>query len=48
MFAPAFELPCLNRLQLKNNQQMVGLTDLAGSLQYTGPLDNPLVTEAVD
>ncbi|WP_433161104.1 IucA/IucC family protein [Kribbella sp. CA-247076] len=48
VFAPTFELSCLNRLQLKNNQQMVDLTDLAGSLQYAGLLDNPLVTEATD
>ncbi len=48
LFAPTFELSCLNRLQLRNNQQMVDLTDLAGSLQYAGLLDNPLVTEATD
>ncbi len=48
VFAPTFVLSCLNRLQLKNNQQMVDLTDLAGSLQYAGLLDNPLVTEATD
>ncbi|WP_422386724.1 IucA/IucC family protein [Kribbella antiqua] len=46
IFAPSFALSCLNRLQLKNNQQMVDLTDVAGSLQFVGTLDNPLVTEA--
>ena len=48
LFAPSFPLSCLNRLQLKNNQQMVDLTDIAGSLQFVGTLDNPLVTEAAD
>ncbi|GAB2671206.1 IucA/IucC family protein [Kribbella swartbergensis] len=42
LFAPSFALSCLNRLQLKNNQQMVDLTDIAGSLQYAGSLNNPL------
>ncbi|MEU4289679.1 IucA/IucC family siderophore biosynthesis protein [Kribbella sp. NPDC026596] len=46
IFAPSFALSCLNRLQLKNNQQMVDLTDIAGSLQFVGTLENPLVTEA--
>lgn len=46
MFAPSFALSCLNRLQLKNNQQMVDLTDVAGSLQFVGSLDNPLVKAA--
>lgn len=48
VFAPSFALSCLNRLQLRNNQQMVDLTDVAGSLQFVGTLDNPLVTEAAD
>jgi siderophore synthetase component len=47
VFAPSFALSCLNRLQLKNNQQMVDLTDVAGSLQFVGTLDNPLVTLSV-
>jgi siderophore synthetase component len=46
LLTPSFALSCLNRLQLKNNQQMVDLTDIAGSLQFAGTLDNPLVTEA--
>jgi len=42
VFAPTFALSCLNRLQLRNNQQMVDLTDVAGSLQFVGTLNNPL------
>lgn len=42
IFAPEFALSCLNRLQLRNNQQMVDLTDIAGSLQFAGTLENPL------
>jgi siderophore synthetase component len=42
IFAPEFALSCLNRLQLRNNQQMVDLTDVAGSLQFAGTLQNPL------
>jgi siderophore synthetase component len=48
IFAPSFALSCLNRLQLRNNQQMVDLTDVAGSLQFAGTLNNPLVTEVTD
>jgi siderophore synthetase component len=46
IFAPEFALSCLNRLQLKNNQQMVDLTDVAGSLQFVGTLQNPLTDSA--
>ncbi|WP_432880228.1 IucA/IucC family protein [Kribbella sp. CA-245084] len=42
IFTPEFALSCLNRLQLRNNQQMVDLTDVAGSLQFVGTLENPL------
>ncbi|MFD9000496.1 IucA/IucC family protein [Streptomyces sp. NPDC059582] len=42
MFAPEFALSCLNRLQLRNNKQMVDLTDPSGALQLVGTLDNPL------
>lgn len=42
IFTLSFALSCLNRLQLKNNQQMVDLTDVAGSLQFVGTLENPL------
>ena len=40
--APDFELSCLNRLQLRNNQQMLDLTDPSGGLQMAGRLANPL------
>jgi siderophore synthetase component len=42
MFAPEFALSCLNRLQLRNNQQMVDLADPSGALQLAGNLKNPL------
>jgi siderophore synthetase component len=42
LFAEEFAMSCLNRLQLRNNQQMVDLTDPAGALQLVGTLRNPL------
>jgi siderophore synthetase component len=42
LFAPDFELSCLNRLQLRNNQQMLDLSDPSGGLQMAGRLANPL------
>ncbi|MFE7889960.1 IucA/IucC family protein [Streptomyces sp. NPDC057412] len=42
LFVPEFALSCLNRLQLRNNRQMVDLTDPAGALQLVGTLKNPL------
>lgn len=42
MFAPEFALSCLNRLQLRNNKQMVDLADPAGALQLIGTLQNPI------
>ncbi len=42
MFADAFALSCLNRLQLRNNEQMVDLQDPAGALQLIGTLENPI------
>lgn len=42
MFAPRFALSCLNRLQLRNNKQMVDLADPSGALQLIGTLENPL------
>ncbi|MFE0673563.1 IucA/IucC family protein [Streptomyces sp. NPDC058867] len=42
MFAPEFALSCLNRLQLRDNQQMVDLSDPAGALQLIGTLKNPI------
>ncbi|WP_328496168.1 IucA/IucC family siderophore biosynthesis protein [Streptomyces sp. NBC_00414] len=43
MFAPEFALSCLNRLQLRDNEQMVDLSDPAGALQLVGTLKNPIV-----
>ncbi|MGW0552628.1 IucA/IucC family protein [Streptomyces sp. NPDC002926] len=42
MFAGEFALSCLNRLQLRNNEQMVDLADPAGALQLIGTLANPI------
>ncbi|MFF4500103.1 IucA/IucC family protein [Streptomyces sp. NPDC001401] len=42
IFAPEFALSCLNRLQLRNNRQMVDLADPAGALQLIGTLKNPV------
>ncbi|MFJ1804757.1 MULTISPECIES: IucA/IucC family protein [unclassified Streptomyces] len=42
MFAPEFALSCLNRLQLRNNRQMVDLADPSGALQLIGTLRNPV------
>ncbi|NJP35090.1 IucA/IucC family protein [Micromonospora thermarum] len=42
LFAEEFALSCLNRLQLRNNQQMVDLADPSAALQFAGTLTNPL------
>ncbi|MGW2044315.1 IucA/IucC family protein [Streptomyces sp. NPDC001858] len=42
MFAPEFALSCLNRLQLRDNEQMVDLSDPSGALQLIGTLKNPV------
>ncbi|MFF9182888.1 IucA/IucC family protein [Streptomyces misionensis] len=42
VFAPEFALSCLNRLQLRDNRQMVDLADPSGSLQLVGTLENPI------
>ncbi|MFE2335916.1 IucA/IucC family protein [Streptomyces coelicoflavus] len=42
MFAPEFALSCLNRLQLRDNRQMVDLSDPSGALQLIGTLRNPI------
>jgi siderophore synthetase component len=42
LFAPAFALSCLNRLQLRDNRQMVDLADPSAALQLVGELPNPL------
>jgi siderophore synthetase component len=42
LFAPEFARSCLNRLHLRNNQQMVDLNDPSAALQFAGTLANPL------
>ncbi|CAL9453076.1 IucA/IucC family protein [Streptomyces sp. enrichment culture] len=42
IFAPEFTLSCLNRLQLRNNKQMVDLADPSAALQLVGTLKNPI------
>ncbi|MGP3950252.1 IucA/IucC family protein [Streptomyces sp. 7N604] len=42
LFAEEFGLSCLNRLQLRDNQQMVDLEDPAGAVQLVGTLRNPI------
>jgi siderophore synthetase component len=42
IFAATFPLSCLNRLQLRNNRQMVDLADPSSSLQLAGELENPI------
>ncbi|RLV50321.1 IucA/IucC family siderophore biosynthesis protein [Nocardioides mangrovicus] len=42
LFAETFARSCLNRLQLRNNQQMVDLADPASALAIEGVLENPL------
>ncbi|SCE85839.1 Siderophore synthetase component [Micromonospora echinospora] len=42
LFADEFALSCLNRLQLRNNEQMVDLADPSAALQLVGTLANPL------
>ncbi|MFD7441399.1 IucA/IucC family protein [Streptomyces sp. NPDC059909] len=42
MFADEFALSCLNRLQLRDNKQMVDLADPSGALQLVGSLENPI------
>ncbi|WP_406494327.1 IucA/IucC family siderophore biosynthesis protein [Streptomyces sp. NBC_00846] len=46
MFTEEFALSCLNRLQLRNNEQMVDLTDPSGALQLVGRLKNPIAGRA--
>ena len=43
LFVAEFDCCCLNRLQLKNNKQMLDLADPVGSLQFVGKLKNPIV-----
>ncbi|WP_198587024.1 IucA/IucC family protein [Glycomyces xiaoerkulensis] len=42
LFAERFRRSCLNRLQLRDNRQMVDLENQEESLIYQGELDNPL------
>ncbi|MGS2616803.1 IucA/IucC family protein [Micromonospora sp. LZ34] len=46
LFAPEFALSCLNRLQLRDNQQMVDLADPSAALQLVGTLSNPIARYA--
>lgn len=46
LFAPTFQLSCLNRLQLANNQQMINLADPAENLKFAGELVNPIAAFA--
>ncbi|WCN78988.1 IucA/IucC family protein [Micromonospora sp. LH3U1] len=46
LFAPEFTLSCLNRLQLRDNQQMIDLSDPSAALQFVGTLTNPLAAHA--
>jgi siderophore synthetase component/RimJ/RimL family protein N-acetyltransferase len=42
LFASEFPLSCLNRLQLRDNRQMIDLADPGAALQFAGSLRNPL------
>jgi len=42
LFTSEFQRCCLNRLQIKNNKQMVNLEDPINSLQFKGTLINPI------
>ncbi|GAB2697481.1 GNAT family N-acetyltransferase [Thalassiella azotivora] len=42
LFAERFPLSCLNRLQLRNNRQMVDLADPTTAMRLVGELENPL------
>ncbi|GIH67392.1 hypothetical protein Msi02_82090 [Microbispora siamensis] len=42
LFAETHPLSCLNRLQLRDNRQMVDLTDPSAALQMAGELVNPI------
>ncbi|MEV5821725.1 GNAT family N-acetyltransferase [Micromonospora harpali] len=46
LFAPEFAHSCLNRLQLRDNQQMVDLSDPSAALQFAGTLANPVAPYA--
>jgi len=42
LFVSEFDACCLNRLQLRNNKQMLDLADPIDSLQFVGKLKNPV------
>lgn len=42
LFTPEFKRSCLNRLQLKNNFQMLDLADPTQGLAFAGSLKNPI------
>ncbi|GAB2882588.1 IucA/IucC family protein [Nocardioides pacificus] len=42
LFAERIPRMCMNRLQLRDNQQMVDLADPSSALALAGPLENPL------
>lgn len=42
LFVDRFGLSCLNRLQLRDNEQMVDLQDPASAIRLAGELDNPI------
>jgi siderophore synthetase component len=42
LFVERFPLSCLNRLQLRDNRQMVDLDDPASAIQLAGTLENPI------
>jgi siderophore synthetase component len=42
LFVPEFDSCCLNRLQLRNNKQMLDLASPIESLQFVGKLKNPI------
>jgi len=44
LFVERFALSCLNRLQLKNNQQLIDLADPFEALTFAGQLDNPIAS----
>jgi siderophore synthetase component len=48
LFAPTFARSCLNRLQLRDNRQMIDLSDPAKHLRFAGTLANPIAPFARD
>jgi len=44
LFVARFRLSCLNRLQLRNNRQLLDLADPSKSLRFAGELKNPIAS----